>query len=140
MATQTVGDLLESLGVPIEDFADCESIDEEFSVIKRSYFKKVLKLHPDKGGDVVQFRAVQSAFEVLRDMYDTGSVGESFVSCASASTTDAYGDAHANTENKPTPSWEFYSEAAEESVPAYSVEPAKSGRSMCRQKGKKAKK
>jgi hypothetical protein len=36
----------------------------------------------------------------------------------------------------PTPSWDFFYEAAEEDVPLYRVEAAKSARSKCQQKGK----
>lgn len=42
--------------------------------------------------------------------------------------------------NQETPSWEFYEAAATEEQPPYRMELAKSGRSKCTQKGKKAKK
>lgn len=38
---------------------------------------------------------------------------------------------------KATPSWEFYAEAAEEEIPLYRVERAKSGRSRCKKFGTK---
>ena len=38
------------------------------------YFKRVLSAHPDKGGDPAVFRALQGAWEVLRDLYETGRV------------------------------------------------------------------
>jgi DnaJ family protein A protein 2 len=43
--------------------------------IKKSYRKKVIKLHPDKGGDPEDFKKLQAAYEVLsnpekREVYD----------------------------------------------------------------------
>ena len=34
----------------------CASIEEEFKVIKKAYFKAVLANHPDKGGDQCELR------------------------------------------------------------------------------------
>lgn len=47
-------------------FDDCTNLEEEFKIIKKAYFKKVLECHPDKGGDEEQFRHVQTSFEVVR--------------------------------------------------------------------------
>lgn len=43
--------------------------------IKKSYRKKVVKAHPDKGGDVEEFKKLQAAYEILsnpekRELYD----------------------------------------------------------------------
>lgn len=43
--------------------------------IKKSYRKKALKMHPDKGGDPDKFKELSVAYEVLsnaekRDIYD----------------------------------------------------------------------
>lgn len=43
--------------------------------IKKSYRKKVVKAHPDKGGDVEEFKRLQAAYEILsnpekRELYD----------------------------------------------------------------------
>jgi len=56
----------EILGVP-----ENASQDE----IKKSYRKKVVKAHPDKGGDVEEFKKLQAAYEILsnpekRELYD----------------------------------------------------------------------
>ena len=55
-------------------FTECDSIDAEFAAVKKYYFRKVLKDHPDKGGDVDRFRKTQAAFEVVREMYQNGGI------------------------------------------------------------------
>ena len=130
----TVGECLSELGVKPAELSACDGLDEEFVKVKRAYFKRALRTHPDKGGDPAAFRKVQSAFEVLRDLYDTSSIG-SFASAGHMSTDDSYGDAWTTAEGMPTPSYEYYYAAAEEPVPLYKVEPAKSGRSKCKQTG-----
>jgi curved DNA-binding protein CbpA len=37
------------------------------SEVRRAYREKALRQHPDKGGDAVQFQAIQSAYETLSD-------------------------------------------------------------------------
>ena len=51
------------------------SPDASEAELKKSYRKKALSLHPDKGGDPELFKEVTSAYEVLsdsskREMYD----------------------------------------------------------------------
>jgi len=73
---------------------------------------------------------VQTAFEVLRGLYETHRI-RSFVSAGG----DAYSSkSHDFFDGMPTPSWEYYSSAAEEAVPIYRVELARSGRSLCKKK------
>jgi len=132
---KTIREMLEALDLDkAVSFKECDNIGDEFALIKRAYFKKVLVCHPDKGGNVDVFRNVQVSFEVLRELFDSESAGESFATAVGAD--DLYGDAEASAEGIPTPSWEFYAEAADEEVPAYKVEPAKSARSLCTQNGK----
>ena len=106
----------------------------------------------DKGGDVSAFRATQAAWEVLRDLFNGGGVkGGSFASyivafsaraaadreSASDDADDEDGDdfddelyaKYANNANYA--SYEYYEAAAEEEVPGYRVELARSGRSKC---------
>eukprot|EP00978_Attheya_sp_CCMP212_P033783 scaffold138237_cov50-Attheya_sp.AAC.2 len=131
------------------------SREEEFKVLKKIYFQKVLKSHPDKGGDPVVFRKVQTSFELLRNLHNGGKGGAwLFIECMSKSTSagksagnktseedgdeeDEYDmtDYDVDFSNMPTPSWEYYEQAAEEAVPTYRVELAKTGRSKCKQKG-----
>ena len=78
---------------------------------------------------------MQGAFEALRKAYDRGCADPSsgFLFSASAAQS-AERELPAGPESN-IPSWEFYAEAAEEVVPMYCVERAKSGRSRCQAKG-----
>ena len=136
--TKTVQECLATLGVSNEELRECDDLDKEFVCIKQSYREKVLSAHPDKGGDPAIFRQVRASFEVLREMYSHQTV-ESFASSGSK-TVGTYDQVWKDFEGMPTPSWDYFYTAAEEPVPIYRVEPAKSGRSRCKQKSKKAKK
>jgi len=71
------------------------------------------------------------SLQVLRDLKDKNSI-QSFIGSASAaygSTGSSFDSNFSRFSTGPIPSWEFYSEAAEEAVPIYKVELAKSGRS-----------
>ncbi len=62
-----MNNLYDSLGVPKDASADA---------IRAAYRKKAQAHHPDKGGDVSQFQAIQTAYDVLSDddrraRYDT---------------------------------------------------------------------
>ena len=116
-------------------FNDCQSLDEEWQVIKKQYFKKIRISHPDKGGDAAVFRKVQTSFEVLRDIFDKNTVS-SFINELTHDTSSKYESVFKDFSSKPTPSWEYYEAAAEEAVPTYKIELAKSGRSRCVAKGK----
>lgn len=181
---------LSDLGVAdAAPFAECDGIGEEFRVLKKIYFEKILREHPvsrairmqdgnsngrlspvlwillslsqtaqDKGGDAATFRATRAAWQVLRDLYERGSIKDgTFVSYlgsadAADAASDASGDEDSDSEfedddladlyekysaNTSTPSYEFYAAAAEEEVPTYRVEPARSGRSTCKKCGTK---
>lgn len=125
---KTVEYCLSKVGVKTDALAACADLAEEWAAIKRAYFKTVLKTHPDKGGDPAAFRKVQSAFESLRGLFEGARSGFLFSTSASKSTdtTESPFDPSMNT-----PSWEFYAEAAQEAVPMYRVERAKSNRSRC---------
>jgi len=45
-------------------FGECDNFDEEFKIVKKSYFSAARKSHPDKGGDAAVFRELHTAFEV----------------------------------------------------------------------------
>ena len=114
-------------------FTECDSIDAEFAAVKKYYFRKVLKDHPDKGGDVDRFRKTQAAFEVVREMYQNGGIRVSLADCFRVD-SDAvrYGNIYESFFGTTSfPSYEHYAEAAEEAVPLYFVELARSNRSKC---------
>lgn len=94
----------------------------------------------DKGGDPEKFRTTNASFEVLRDLYQQGKVKDGTYSSyltesakAEAAESDIDIDELFNKYSKNTnvPSWEYYAEAAEEAIPPYKVETARSGRSKC---------
>lgn len=49
-------------------------LPQEFIVLKKMYFSKVVVAHPDKGGDPAAFRALQEAWEEIRELYDSSGV------------------------------------------------------------------
>lgn len=108
---------------------DCLDATEEFKRIKRLYFDQVLHCHPDKGGDVSVFRAVQAAFETLRQLYDDRHASTAF------SFADALHQHGKSPVHVPMPSWDYFQTAAQVPVPTYRVELAKSKRSKCTQRG-----
>jgi NAD-dependent DNA ligase len=131
---RTVKECLNAIGVTSADFEGCGSLEDEFKSIKKIYRQKVLVCHPDKGGDTSIFRDVRTSFEELRRMYDADTVLSFATQQAAEAST--YDTTYQDFGDMPTPSWEFFYTAAEEDVPLYRVEAAKSGRSLCRQKGK----
>jgi len=59
----TIAKCLESMDVDSSSaFVACGNIDEEWKLVKKAYYKKILVAHPDKGGDV--WRGVSSLFPV----------------------------------------------------------------------------
>ena len=129
--SKTIASCLASLGISSPSaLADAADLASEWAAIKRSYFKTALRAHPDKGGDAAAFRDVQVAFEALRSIYDTASPAYRFSMAANQPTAKSPLDGLMNT-----PSWEYYAEAAQETVPMYRVERAKSNRSRCMAKG-----
>ena len=136
MSGTTLPACLAAIGVDVAALSDCQMLSDEWAIIKKAYFKMALRTHPDKGGDPEEFRKVQASFEVLRELFDNGDVS-SFTGpdAGSFDTGDAFESNFQGFGAASTPSWEFYEEAAQEPVPAYRVEAAKSGRSACKQKG-----
>ena len=132
---KTIAACLKAIEEALPDaLARASNLQEEFSLIKKSYFRVVLRAHPDKGGDPAAFRRVQAAFEVVRDLYDSGRVG-SFVNSLNDSTASSFGESESRFAGQPVPSWDYYCAAAEQPVPTYRVERARSNRSSCCQTG-----
>ena len=136
---RTIVECLTVIGVTVEAFGGAESVEDEFAAIKKIYFRRILVTHPDKGGDPALFREVQTNWEVLRELYDKGKVhSKGFVYYFSgegkqhkAENVEVHAAAFSDP-NRPMPSWDWFAEAADEPVPAYRVEKAKSGRSACK--------
>jgi len=64
MSKTTITACLITLGVTSADVSGKQDIQQEFTVIKKAYFRGVLVAHPDKGGDAKVFRELQQAWEV----------------------------------------------------------------------------
>lgn len=55
----------------METLQQCDGdLDQEFGWIKKAYFKRVLVVHPDKGGSDADFRLVNTGFELLRTLFE----------------------------------------------------------------------
>lgn len=127
---RTIESLLARIGLATAALGHCGDLDDEWSTIKRAYFKRALRVHPDKGGDAATFRKLQAAFDSLRSLYDRAKPG--FLFSTSATSSADHADEGAPMD---VPSWEYYAEAAQEVVPMYRVERAKSARARCQAKG-----
>ena len=68
---------------------------------------------------------------MLRDLFDKQSIKSYAVLGSKKESAEKYYDVRQDFESTPTPSWEYYQSAAEDDVPTYSIELAKSGRSKC---------
>jgi len=133
---RTVQSCLKILLVGEDAFKECQSLEAQWKVVKRCYFRRALKTHPDKGGDAKEFRAAHESFETLRTLYEKGKI-ESFASAkAEAGAFDDIEDHVRAAASASAQSYEYYAAAAKEDVPPYRVEPAKSNRSACQAKGK----
>ncbi|CAM9858671.1 unnamed protein product [Chrysoparadoxa australica] len=138
----TVADLLAGiLGDTTINLNSIEGLPEQFTAIKKAYFRRVLECHPDKGGDAEEFREVQASFEVLRDLYTANRI-DSFTEATAQQSTSAvggYDDLWKEYAKAAPQTYEYYRAAAEEPIPGYRVEPAKRGTGECHAKGKAVK-
>ncbi len=135
-SSSSVKSCLASLSLTVESFQGCSNIEQEFSTIKKVYFKLILVAHPDKGGDPQVFQKVNDAFERLRHVYEQGLIGLFQKSFSSKS--DKFTDGFVPSASaKP---WEYYFDAQDEPIPICKMEAARSKRSACKQTTKLAKK
>lgn len=134
--TTSVHACLAAIGLSVQDLCVCTNLTEEFTLIKRAYFKKVLVVHPDKGGNPEEFRNVNTSFELIRSLFEKQAVS-SFVNAAETSRA-RYHDSDAASQSAQQP-WQYYYDAAAAEEPPYKVELARSGRSKCVQRTKSAK-
>ena len=86
-----------------ENLSTCSDLQEEWTLIKKTWMIKVRQCHPDKGGSPSDFRAVQDAFEALKDVYERNVISSFH---ADKSYVLQGGDSQAKPGH--TPSWEFY--------------------------------
>lgn len=131
---KSIAEHLKTIGIdPSTAFIECLNLDDEFKVIKKAYFKKILVVHPDKGGTNEECQLVVTSFDILRMEFEKKNI-PTFASSQtdqqtfSSTTSTEYDDIFKGFVPR---SWEFYSEAAEERDPPYRVELAKSNRSSC---------
>ena len=110
----SIQDCLQELQCDLELLQTCQTLDEEWGLIRKAYFKRVLRAHPDKGGDAETFRRVQAAWETLRKSREGSR--STFFSSAQASTEKAQGyeATFENFDGTTQPSWDYYYAAAEE--------------------------
>ena len=131
----TVRGCLMTLGIddPAGAFEGAENLEDEFKVVKRAWHKMCLATHPDKGGSEEEFRAVQAAFDVLKDKKTSGTIGTFASSSAqSSSTSTAFKHASDAAAKAHYPPAGYYEEMRENiNVPVYRVELAKTDRSSC---------
>ena len=129
----TLSTCLASLGLTAADFSTTGADpDAGFGVVKRAYFKLALSSHPDKGGDPSVFRAVQEAWESVREAHESGQIAGAW-----AAYCEGGGAASAPARGARVgvvPSYSWFTAAAAEAVPPYIVEHARSSRSSCTQK------
>ncbi|KAH8095967.1 hypothetical protein JL720_3304 [Aureococcus anophagefferens] len=129
----TIAKCLESMDVDSSSaFVACGNIDEEWKLVKKAYYKKILVAHPDKGGDVRGVREVNVAFEVLRGYYDKKKVG-SFATAAKKETRADFDREATAFEAAEAPrrlqELGLLLRGRGGEVPLYRVEPARSDRS-----------
>ena len=100
---------------------------QEFSLVKKLYFTKILVAHPDKGGDPATFRALQEAWEVIRELFDSERLPPSGFKhfFAGEGAAQSAGSDFGKRHEGPPESWEWFAEAAAETVPSYKCENAK---------------
>jgi len=135
MSKKTIKTCLKAIGVESDLFEGAANLDEEFKRLKRVYFKNVLKAHPDKGGDPAAFRDIQTSWEVLRDLYDSKMVQTFAGSATGSATAERYDSVFSGFDGTDPQPYEYYEAAAEEAMPPYRVELARSNRSSCKATG-----
>ena len=79
--------LCEDLSQFIAAINVCGNIEEEWSCVKKFYFKKIRVVHPDRGGCAEQFKIVNTSFEALRVMFEHKKIDSFSVSIEARLTT-----------------------------------------------------
>jgi hypothetical protein len=131
-ASRAVSALLLELGCGREELVACADPEAQFKAIKRGYIAACLRTHPDKGGSNEAFRAVQEAWETVRELHEGGRTPEGgFAHYFTASGAGATAFLRPDAVSGPIPKAEFFEAAFQAGVAFYTVEPARSARSTC---------
>lgn len=125
MSLSTIQQHLAVIGIDVAQLSEFTNLNEEFQFIKKQYFKLILLVHPDKGGDKKEFIKINNSFEALRETFENNSIS----SFAKSSQTKTQSTSFSSLFH----SWGFYFNASEQETPIYKVELARSGRSSCTQ-------
>jgi hypothetical protein len=67
----SIQDCLAELGCDLDLLQTCQTLDEEWALVRKAYFRKVLKAHPDKG------ESSRPVFSRLLPPLSSGSSGSS---------------------------------------------------------------
>jgi len=118
LSSSTILGHLTVLGITVADLAQCLTLEDEWSFIKKHHFNHIKVCHPDKGGDADTFRAVNDSFNVLRELVSKKQV-KRFASESSRATAPVPASASAS-QGEYAP-WEWYEEAGKVDFVPYIV-------------------
>ena len=86
-------------------------VEDEFKIIKKSYFRQILTKHPDKGGDAEVFKKTQTSFEIIRDLFRkeglVSSFADYFLKSKKDVTADTFDDIFQSYDTGEVPSYEY---------------------------------
>jgi curved DNA-binding protein CbpA len=138
MTKYTIAESLAGCGITgAEAFAGCQTVDQEFSCIKRSYLALVLVAHPDKGGNAEAFIILRDHWDVVRVLYDEKRVHASgfahYMSDAGSKERSTSTGAQREADGD-IPSWAWFEAAQHETMAPYRCEAARSAQSVCKTK------
>lgn len=128
---KSLKEMYEIVGIGVLDAAVPR--EQHLTLIKKAYRQQALHHHPDKGGDIDQFRLLQSAYEYLRDIvYAEASSPSSSTSRNNINVRRPdFDTTYKDVCERDIPSWEYYEEAEAEDVPEYEFQYALSNQSRC---------
>ena len=127
---KTIEEMYEIVGVGVFDASVPR--EKHLTLIKKAYRQQALRHHPDKGGNIDQFRLLQSAYEYLRDVVYVEGTSSSSTSRNNINVRRSdFDTTYKDVCKRDIPSWMYYKEAEAEDVPEYEFQYALSGKSTC---------
>ena len=127
---KTIEEMYEIVGVGVFDASVPR--EKHLTLIKKAYRQQALRHHPDKGGNIDQFRLLQSAYEYLRDVVYVQDTSSSSTSQDNINVRRSdFDTTYKDVCKRDIPSWMYYKEAEAEDVPEYEFQYALSGKSTC---------